>query len=73
MIGDDVRIGPTIEALAHSLDIKFVRRSIERIELLVVEEIGLAGTLAELLLRSSKCARMTFLTSGISRGKAGDY
>ncbi len=42
-----------IESLSHSLGIKFVRRPIERTELLVAEEIGLAGTLAELTIVKS--------------------
>lgn len=38
------------EALAQSLSIPFVRRPIDRTELLIADEIGLAGTLAELTL-----------------------
>ena len=37
------------EALAHSLDIEFVRRPIDRTELLVADEICVCGTLAELV------------------------
>lgn len=42
-----------IEALAHSSGINFVRRPIDRTELLVADEIGLCGTLAELTLVKS--------------------
>ena len=38
------------EALARSLNIPFVRRPIDRTELLVADEIGICGTLAELTL-----------------------
>ena len=37
------------EALAHSLDIKFVRRPIDRTELMIADEICICGTLAELV------------------------
>jgi branched-chain amino acid aminotransferase len=37
-----------IEALAHSMGIPFVRRPIERTELLIADEIAICGTLAEL-------------------------
>jgi branched-chain amino acid aminotransferase len=37
-----------VEALAQSLGIKFVRRPIDRTELLVADEIALCGTLSEL-------------------------
>ena len=37
-----------IESLAESMGIRFVRRPIERTELLVADEIAIAGTLAEL-------------------------
>jgi branched-chain amino acid aminotransferase len=37
-----------MEALAESLEIKFVRRPIDRTELLVADEIALCGTLTEL-------------------------
>ena len=39
-----------IEALSQSLAIPFVRRPIDRTELLVADEIGICGTLAELTL-----------------------
>ena len=39
-----------IEALAQSLAVPFVRRPIDRTELLVADEIGICGTLAELTL-----------------------
>lgn len=39
-----------IEALARSLNIPFLRRPIDRTELLVADEIGICGTLAELTL-----------------------
>lgn len=39
-----------VEALAHSMNIPFVRRPIDRTELLVADEIALCGTLAELIL-----------------------
>ena len=42
-----------VEALAHSMDIPFVRRPIDRTELLVADEIALCGTLAELVLVES--------------------
>jgi branched-chain amino acid aminotransferase len=42
-----------IEALANSSGIDFVRRPIDRTELLVADEIGLCGTLAELTLVKS--------------------
>lgn len=38
------------EALARSLNIPFVRRPIDRTELLIADEIGICGTLAELTL-----------------------
>lgn len=38
------------EALARSLNIPIVRRPIDRTELLVADEIGICGTLAELIL-----------------------
>jgi branched-chain amino acid aminotransferase len=38
------------EALARSLNIPFVRRPIDRTELLVADEISICGTLAELTL-----------------------
>ena len=42
-----------VEALAQSMDIPFVRRPIDRTELLVADEIALCGTLAELILVTS--------------------
>lgn len=39
-----------VEALSHSLGIKFVRRPIDRTELLVADEIATCGTLAEVTL-----------------------
>jgi branched-chain amino acid aminotransferase len=42
-----------IEALAQSSGIKFVRRPVDKTELLVADEIGLCGTLAELTLVKS--------------------
>ena len=42
-----------VEALAHSLDIKFVRRPIDRTELLIADEIAICGTLAEVTLVKS--------------------
>jgi branched-chain amino acid aminotransferase len=42
-----------VEALAHSMDIPFVRRPIDRTELLVADEIAICGTLAELVLVES--------------------
>jgi branched-chain amino acid aminotransferase len=42
-----------VEALAHSLNIPFVRRPIDRTELLVADEIAICGTLAELVLVES--------------------
>ena len=42
-----------VEALAKSMDIPFVRRPIDRTELLVADEIALCGTLAELILVTS--------------------
>ncbi len=42
-----------VEALAHSMDIPFVRRPIDRTELLIADEIALCGTLAELILVKS--------------------
>jgi branched-chain amino acid aminotransferase len=41
------------EALAHSLGIKFVRRPIDRTELLVADEIAICGTLAEVTMVKS--------------------
>lgn len=38
------------EALAHSMGIPFVRRPIDRTELLIADEIAICGTLAELIL-----------------------
>lgn len=38
-----------IEALARSMELSFVRRPIDRTELLVADEIALCGTLAELI------------------------
>ena len=42
-----------VEALAKSMDIPFVRRPIDRTELLIADEIALCGTLAELILVTS--------------------
>lgn len=42
-----------VEALANSMDIKFVRRPIDRTELLVADEIAICGTLAEVTLVKS--------------------
>jgi branched-chain amino acid aminotransferase len=39
-----------VEALAHSMKIPFVRRPIDRTELMVADEIAICGTLAELVL-----------------------
>ena len=39
-----------VEALAQSLAVPFVRRPIDRTEILVADEIGICGTLAELTL-----------------------
>lgn len=39
-----------VEVLAQSLALPFVRRPIDRTELLVADEIGICGTLAELTL-----------------------
>ena len=39
-----------VEALAHSIGIPFVRRAIDRTELLVADELALCGTLAEVTL-----------------------
>lgn len=39
-----------VEALAHSMEIKFIRRPIDRTELLVADEIAICGTLAEVTL-----------------------
>ena len=38
-----------IEALAHSMGIRFVRRPIDRTELVVADELALCGTLAEVV------------------------
>ena len=42
-----------VEALAHSMNIPFIRRPIDRTELLVADEIAICGTLAELVLVKS--------------------
>ena len=42
-----------VEALAYSMDIPFVRRPIDRTELLIADEIALCGTLAELIIVTS--------------------
>ncbi len=42
-----------VEALAHSMDMPFIRRPIDRTELLVADEIAICGTLAELVLVES--------------------
>jgi branched-chain amino acid aminotransferase len=42
-----------IEALAQSSGIKFIRRPVDRTELLIADELGLCGTLAELTLVKS--------------------
>lgn len=42
-----------VEALAHSMNIPFIRRPIDRTELLVADEIAICGTLAELVLVES--------------------
>ena len=42
-----------VEALADSMGIPFVRRPIDRTELLVADEIALCGTLAELIVATS--------------------
>lgn len=42
-----------LEAMAHSMGIVFVRRPIDRTELLIADEIGVCGTLHEVALASS--------------------
>jgi branched-chain amino acid aminotransferase len=42
-----------VEELAHSMKIPFIRRPIDRTELLVADEIAICGTLAELVLVES--------------------
>lgn len=42
-----------VESLAQSMNIKFVRRPIDRTELLIADEIGLCGTLCEITLAAS--------------------
>jgi len=42
-----------VEALAHSMGIKFIRRPVDRTELLVADEIAICGTLAEVTLVKS--------------------
>jgi len=42
-----------VEALAHSMNIKFIRRPIDRTELLVADEIAICGTLAEVTIVKS--------------------
>lgn len=42
-----------VEWLAQSMNVKFVRRPIDRTELLIADEIGLCGTLCEITLASS--------------------
>ena len=42
-----------VEALAHSMKMPFIRRPIDRTELLVADEIAVCGTLAELVLVES--------------------
>jgi branched-chain amino acid aminotransferase len=42
-----------VEALAKSMNIPFVRRPVDRTELLIADEIALCGTLAELILVKS--------------------
>jgi branched-chain amino acid aminotransferase len=42
-----------VETLAHSMKIPFIRRPIDRTELLVADEIAICGTLAELVLVES--------------------
>jgi branched-chain amino acid aminotransferase len=39
-----------VEALSHSMGVKFIRRPIDRTELLVADEIAICGTLAEVTL-----------------------
>lgn len=39
-----------VEALSHSLGIKFIRRPIDRTELLIADEVAICGTLAEVTL-----------------------
>lgn len=42
-----------VELLAQSMNLKFVRRPIDRTELLIADEIGLSGTLCEITLATS--------------------
>jgi branched-chain amino acid aminotransferase len=42
-----------VEALAHSMKMPFIRRPIDRTELLIADEIAICGTLAELVLVES--------------------
>lgn len=42
-----------VEALAHLMKLPFIRRPIDRTELLVADEIAICGTLAELVLVES--------------------
>ena len=62
-----------VEALAHSSGIKFVRRPIDRTELLVADEIGLCGTLAELTLVKSIQDRPFSEQNSILRGLQTRY
>ena len=42
-----------VEALAHSMELNFIRRPIDRTELLIADEIAICGTLAEVTLVQS--------------------
>lgn len=42
-----------VESLARSMSIKFVRRPIDRTELLIADEIGICGTLCEIAIATS--------------------
>lgn len=59
-----------VEALCRSLDIRFERRPIDRTELLIADEIALAGTLMELgVVSRLECRRMPPSTPLLERVK----
>jgi branched-chain amino acid aminotransferase len=62
-----------IEALAQTSGIKFVRRPIDRTELLIADELGLCGTLAELTLVKSIQGQPLLKEPSLLRSLQGIY
>jgi branched-chain amino acid aminotransferase len=62
-----------IEAIAQSSGIKFMRRPIDRTELLIADEVGLCGTLAELTIVKSIQGRIFAKAPSLLQSLQGAY